>query len=143
MEDFFSRKNGWMIATIALALVLLITLVIVCVACSGSNTTPADDVPPKDEVVAPNAQEKIEPETPLDKDIYVVDTLTDANGYVIQKTVFNAVTKHTYIYTFTYDANAWGGVCSKAQVVIVNQDGTITTPSEGTEPELPGVYPVG
>lgn len=143
MEDFFSKKNGWMIATIALACVLVIGLVIVCVACSGSNETP-DDVAPKDEIVVPNDETKTEdPVVPIDKDIYVVDTLKDANGYVIQKTVFNAVTKHTYIYTFTYDANAWGVVCSKAQVVIVNQDGTITTPSEGTEPDLPGVYPVG
>jgi hypothetical protein len=103
------------------------------VSCSSDEKT-TDEVP----LVVPNENKNDNSESlTMDKDIYIIDTLEDKNGHVIQKTVFNAVTKHTYIYTFSYESNAWGVVCKNSGVVIITEDGTIISPD--TMPEIPEV----
>lgn len=123
-----NKTVSWIIhgSAFAIILVLIICLISSCSAKSDSDNIPEQSVETQEE------------ET-FDKDIYVIDIEKDSNGNVLHKTVFNAVTKHTYIYTFTYNANAWGMNVSTS-VVIVNEDGSLTVPS--VDNELP-VNPVG
>jgi Cys-tRNA synthase (O-phospho-L-seryl-tRNA:Cys-tRNA synthase) len=137
--ELLTKKNVIIAASILLAIIILFTVVII--ACSKDVEQPQAEESLSDVVTEEPQTGKPTNTVTIDKDIYVIDTLTDANGYVIQKTVFNTITKHTYIYTFTYDANALGIVCTKSSVVIVNQDGTISVPPTGTEP-TPDITPV-
>lgn len=128
-----NRRTSWIIGVLSLSLILVLTVCLLC-SCSGNkqDETPADET-------APVVKQEENKDASFDKDIYVIDIEKDSNGNVLHKTVFNAVTKHTYIYTFTYNANAWGMNVSSS-VVIVNEDGSLTVPS--VENELP-VNPVG
>ena len=128
-----NKRTSWIIGALTLSLVLVLTICLLC-SCSGSKQ---DETPVED--TTPVVQQEANKDEGFDKDIYVIDIEKDSNGNVLHKTVFNAVTKHTYIYTFTYNANAWGMNVSTS-VVIVNEDGSLTVPS--VENELP-VNPVG
>lgn len=123
-----NKTVSWIIHGSAFAIILVL---IICLISSCSAKSDTDNIPEQ----SVEAQE----EETFDKDIYVIDIEKDSNGNVLHKTVFNAVTKHTYIYTFTYNANAWGMNVSTS-VVIVNEDGSLTVPS--VDNELP-VNPVG
>lgn len=128
-----TRRTSWLVTGCVVVLILILTICALT-SCSGKDNN--DEVPNIQPVVESNEGNK---EDSFDKDIYVIDIEKDSNGNVLHKTVFNAVTKHTYIYTFTYNANAWGMNVSTS-VVIVNEDGSLTIPS--VENELP-VNPVG
>ena len=128
-----TKRTSWIVTGCAIVLILIITI---CALTSCSGKDNSDEVP---NTQPPTVTKEETKEDNFDKDIYVIDIEKDSNGNVLHKTVFNAVTKHTYIYTFTYNANAWGMNVSTS-VVIVNEDGSLTVPS--VENELP-VNPVG
>ena len=128
-----TKRTSWIVTGCAIVLILIITICALT-SCSGKDNN--DEVP---NTQPPTVTKEETKEDDFDKDIYVIDIEKDSNGNVLHKTVFNAVTKHTYIYTFTYNANAWGMNVSTS-VVIVNEDGSLTIPS--VENELP-VNPVG
>jgi hypothetical protein len=123
-----NKTVSWIIHGSAFAIILVL---IICLISSCSTKSDSDNIPEQ--------SVETQKEETFDKDIYVIDIEKDSNGNVLHKTVFNAVTKHTYIYTFTYNANAWGMNVSTS-VVIVNEDGSLTVPS--VDNELP-VNPVG
>ncbi len=131
MKKIFEK--GWLVKFACIAMVL-ICFTTILVSCSDNQQDKVDDVPV---VINPDENKTENNSVAMDKDIYIVDTLEDKNGHVIQKTVFNAVTKHTYIYTFSYESNAWGVVCKNSGVVIITEDGTIISPD--TMPEIPEV----
>lgn len=128
-----NKRTFWIICVLSLSLILVLT---VCLLCS-CNENKQDKTPADEDVPVVNQEEN--KDASFDKDIYIIDIEKDSNGHVLHKTVFNEVTKHTYIYTFTYNANAWGMDVSSS-VVIVNEDGSLTVPS--VENELP-VNPAG
>ena len=128
-----NKRTSWIIGVLSLSLILVLTVCLLC-SCSENKQDKTSENEP-----APIVKQEENKDESFDKDIYVIDIEKDSDGNVLHKTVFNAVTKHTYIYTFTYNANAWGMNVSSS-VVIVNEDGSITVPS--VENELP-VNPVG
>lgn len=132
MQKIFSKD--WIVKLLCITMALISFTAILASCSSPSDNAKEDDNIP---VITNPSENKTESETTMDKDIYIVDTLEDKNGNVIQKTVFNAVTKHTYIYTFSYESNAWGVVCKDSGVVIITEDGTIISPD--TLPEIPEV----
>lgn len=130
MRNFFKNEGFVKFACLLLALVLLTSILCACSASSKDQKANSDSSP---ETTIP--EQNTEKEQAMDKDIYIIDTLEDKNGHVIQKTVFNAVTKHTYIYTFSYESNAWGVVCKNSGVIIITEEGEIISPD--TMPEIP------
>lgn len=127
MYNFANRDFLIKFFCIVLALTCFTILLVSCSSDGKTNDEPS--------LVVTDDNTSNESST-MDKDIYIIDTLEDKNGQVIQKTVFNAVTKHTYIYTFEYESNAWGVVCKNSNVVIITEDGTIISPDTSI-PEVP------
>ena len=127
MYNFANRDFLIKFFCIVLALTCFTILLVSCSSDGKTNDEPS--------LVVTDNNTSNESST-MDKDIYIIDTLEDKNGQVIQKTVFNAVTKHTYIYTFEYESNAWGVVCKNSNVVIITEDGTIISPDTSI-PEVP------
>ena len=130
MRNFFKNEGFVKFACLLLTLVLLTSIFCACSSSAKDNKANNDS---SQEATIP--EQSTEKEQTMDKDIYIIDTLEDKNGHVIQKTVFNAVTKHTYIYTFSYESNAWGVVCKNSGVTIITEDGEIISPD--TMPGIP------